>query len=391
MKKTVVVYTGNPIEMPPLLTLLRLLIAIGEDVSFVGIDWWDYYDAIASTGAKCYSVHVTNWSISFWRHPVKRLVRHLLRLKHLNDYRQSLWSAIDSAREGDENFVLWSCSMYTAALLGDRALELGRRHVHTFFELGDEQGSGLSGFTVSKFYASATIVECEINRAEIIKVLKNLPRRPFVMPNCQYGLPRSRNLPVRNGKASAIIKDWHNRFVFLYQGGFVSDRAGIVDVLDWLCDEFKDDVIAIMLYKSELNFEKLRKHNNLWIVPYVPAPFHLDITSHASVGVAYYTSGTTIYSPLNALYCAPNKIYEYAAFGLPTLGNDVPGLRYTVGASGAGECFSSLSKEDVVAAARKIKSQYEAYSKRATKFFDDTDMVAKTKEVIDFARCKETL
>ena len=38
-------------------------------------------------------------------------------------------------------------------------------------------------------------------------------------------------------------------------------------------------------------------------------------------------SGFTI---LNALYCAPNKIYEYAGCNIPMIGTDVLGLKRTV-------------------------------------------------------------
>ena len=47
-------------------------------------------------------------------------------------------------------------------------------------------------------------------------------------------------------------------------------------------------------------------------ISHIDAPEHLDVTSHAYVGLVTYS-----YKSLNNIFCAPNKIWEYAAFGVP--------------------------------------------------------------------------
>lgn len=65
----------------------------------------------------------------------------------------------------------------------------------------------------------------------------------------------------------------------------------------------------------------------------IPAPLHLEITSHATIGVVFYSDET-----LNKAFCAPNKIYEYSGFGIPAIANCIPGLINTIGKSGAAVC-----------------------------------------------------
>jgi glycosyltransferase involved in cell wall biosynthesis len=100
-------------------------------------------------------------------------------------------------------------------------------------------------------------------------------------------------------------------------------------------------------------------------VPYVAPPNHLEITSHARVGVVVYDDST-----LNNVFCAPNKIFEYAACGIPMLTNDVPGLVGTVGRFGAGICLSTLSSERVADALLSLDNSYEDFAARAAQMFD---------------------
>ena len=116
-------------------------------------------------------------------------------------------------------------------------------------------------------------------------------------------------------------------------------------------------------------------------------PSHLTVTSHAHIGIAVYNASTFGgLSPLNAVYCAPNKIYEYAGFGIPTLGNNNPGLIYAIEASRAGECVREMKEKAIVAAAKKILENYESYSVAAKAFFDAVDMPTLIKTILISAR-----
>ena len=59
----------------------------------------------------------------------------------------------------------------------------------------------------------------------------------------------------------------------------------------------------------------------------------MEITSYARIGINFYRPNC-----LNKAFCAPNKIYEFSGFGIPIIGNDIPGLKNTIGLNNAGKC-----------------------------------------------------
>ncbi len=111
-----------------------------------------------------------------------------------------------------------------------------------------------------------------------------------------------------------------------------------------------------------------------FFIDFVKPPYHLEVTSHAHIGILTYTPVKNQYSPLNALYCAPNKIYEYAMLGVPMIGNNIPGLKIPFDTYQMGEIIKEFSSDDVVSAIKNIEENYEQYSDNALKFYADTDM-----------------
>ena len=104
-------------------------------------------------------------------------------------------------------------------------------------------------------------------------------------------------------------------------------------------------------------------------MPYISAPYHLEVTSHAYVGILIYTPVYgTFTSPLNSIYCAPNKIYEFSQFGIPMIGNDIPGLRYTIEYNKMGVCVPQMNTESFFDAIQKIAENYDTYSNNAINF-----------------------
>ena len=215
---------------------------------------------------------------------------------------------------------------------------------------------------------------------------------PFVLPNKPISHPRGRNLDVTDFDARKVIEKWKNKKVFLYQGALQSDRGELFKIIGWLCESLPEAIVAVMGKKNDTIDQLLSRHDNFSFVPFVAPPHHLEVTSHAHIGIAVYNGGS-IYglSPLNAVYCAPNKIFEYAGFGIPILCNDVPGLRYTVGSSGAGICLEDISKETVCSAARKLMSEYDTYSTNATRFFESVDMVKLVRKILDYSMESQVL
>ena len=82
------------------------------------------------------------------------------------------------------------------------------------------------------------------------------------------------------------------------------------------------------------------------------------------------------------MFCAPNKVYEYAGFGMPMLANDIPGLRARVAYSGAGVCFDRDDPREILSRLDFILAHYEELSANAVKYFEADDISAATDKIL---------
>lgn len=222
------------------------------------------------------------------------------------------------------------------------------------------------------------VIACEINRARIMKSWWKLNQLPYVMPNKSYiGVSDLAQYPVTKRIEDAILKI-KGRKCLMYQGLISSDRD--ITLLAKALKKMNSDYLLVLTGKDVYNgVDNLKRiYDNTIYLGYFPAPSHLFITQHAHIGVAYYDD-----SSLNNLFCAPNKIYEFAGFGIPTLGNDVPGLIYSIGLSRAGVCVNFNHIESIINALNDIETNYSEYSRNAINFFNTTDNLAVMREIVN--------
>jgi glycosyltransferase involved in cell wall biosynthesis len=222
------------------------------------------------------------------------------------------------------------------------------------------------------------VISCEINRARIMKSWWTLERLPYVMPNKSMVHPRELRLQALTERERFAIKEIENKKCIIYQGLISADRD--LSVLAEALSEIDSEYTLVLIGKEFYNgVEKIKKiYNKTIYLGFFPAPDHLKITSYAHVGVACYDD-----SSLNNLFCAPNKIYEYAGFGIPVLGNNVPGLLYSIGTAGAGICADFSNKNNIIEALKDIEDNYAEYSRNATIFYENTDNFQIMKEIIN--------
>ena len=377
----------RPIEiLPPVISLLRILKDLGEEVAYFGMTRTRTGLGILEELGVRYEIYPFEL-VGFRSNPFRRCWQKATQWIRPYLFRSWIWKRIRRLSIGEKDIVLWSSEMRTAAVLGDRALKFGKRHIQSLYELGDEAGKDYLGFDMDRLYATATLIECEYNRAHILKAEKGIDRLPFVLPNKPYAHPRKRAIPISDVKAAAVVESWKGKRVFLYQGGIQNDRGHLLRLIESLCESQPDAIVAIMGRSSPLVDELARKYKNVSYVPFISPPHHLEITSHADVGIAYYQGGAIWgLSPLNPVYCAPNKIYEYSGFGIPLICNDIPGLKYTIEQYHAGICLDDITNESVSAAAQTILSRYQEYSDNAQNFFDAVDVASEVKKILAYAR-----
>ena len=380
----------DPIQgLPPAISLLRLLKDAGETMVAIGLCQDKTTVSILSEIGIDYRLYSYR-NVKFRDPPCYRIWQKLTRCIRPYLMRRWVWRQIDEIVGRESNAILWSIEMPATAILGNRALSYGRRHVVSLYELGDERGKSLWGFDIDEMYRTATLIECEYNRAHILKAEKGISRLPFVIPNKPYAHARKRMTFVSDPMAAKVVKAWDGKRVFLYQGALNNDRGSLLVLVEKMCQLFPDCVVAVMGRENQVTRRLQQQYPNFSFVPYVAPPHHLEVTSHADVGVAYYGGGSVFgLSPLNPVYCAPNKIFEYAGYGMPILCNDNPGLYYSVVQNGAGVALPSFEDEVVRSAGRALLDGYDRYSAQATKLFESVDLEKLVLQVVSFARGRE--
>ena len=231
--------------------------------------------------------------------------------------------------------------------------------------------------------SASKIVCCEYNRSMITKSFFNLDITPQVIPNKPNF--NNKDVPKLSKDIYEKIKD---KKVILYQGVFNFPERK----LDTLCEAIKllpIEYIILLVgdsceYKDLL--ESKYKSDKVIFIDFIPFPAYLSITSNAYIGyITYCSPENNIYQSLNTLYCAPNKIYEYAQCNLPIISNDLPAIRDVLNKYRFGEICDDSSPEEIANKILKIDKNYTKYSNQCSGFVDSfhlSDTLDKLLEIV---------
>lgn len=388
MQPTVIVIQYKKLEfLPPVMALLLALKAVGRTVHFIGVSS-EAGEAFLCRNDIPHTFLPYDYSLYINNSLMTKVTHRLARAWRFYPCRGALARAIDAvaAKNGGGAPTLWFVDTQSAALLGNRFGRYPRRLV-SIFELAEDNGRKWWGFDFGRFLRSTTVVVPEYNRAHILKEHYGLNSLPCVVANKPSGHPRTTDCPL-TFEAQKVFDMIGNRPVFLYQGVWTSDRADVGRILETIA-RCRPNYCVLTLPGNEAVKKLLAPYSNAFTLPYIAPPNHLAVTSRATVGIAVYNaSGQTDLQRLNAVYCAPNKIYEYAGFAIPTLGNNIPGLKYTVEVAGAGVCCD-IDEASILAAADRLVSNIDLYRKNATRFFDETDLNAQVRAALQAAEGDE--
>lgn len=288
-------------------------------------------------------------------------------LKTANLFKKRVKHDLDSLQYD----ILWIIHERTAVGLNE-ILE-GRKYILTCYEFRDTNEPDLHKPLISLCQNAQVNVVCEFNRAWISRISFGLKQTPMVLPNKPF------KHPLRRGLANDLLKPSEEKII-LYQGIITRERN-----LDGMCkaiSSLKGFKLVFMGKKTDYYEELKKKYPNIEYIGFAKSPKHLNVTSNAYIGLVTYEP-----QDINCVYCAPNKIWEYAGFGIPMIANNIPGLVYTVGSNKCGICTDTDSEAMIVSAVKEIDANYEEYSRNAKDFYDSCDINFIVNDIID-AYCK---
>ena len=364
--KTITVIELNDInEYPPVQNLIRVLLSKGYKVNLIGKN-------IASI-----SIDISENSNFHGFETARYNVVHSKIQSVINRFFITVQSRRLLKILGSESDYIWTTSMVCVKILGKRVLKY--KNVLQLMELAE------FGFLFRNRYFKFPIkkiaqlswktVVPEINRAYIQKAWWHLSKCPVVLPNKPYSIDFGN---ITDELKPVIQKmQLEKRKIILYLGTLGTEREFrlIADVIG----KSKDFVLYIAgkvhSIQEQRKVEELEKKYGCIYVGGFNPPKHLAIVKYAHIGLLPYnpteTAGLSI---LNALYCAPNKIWEYSGFGVPMVGSDVLGLKFPFEQWNIGCCCDLNNEISIIKAIHYVDKNHDVMSQNCYRFYASVDL-----------------
>lgn len=368
MKTITIVEVNNVMDYPPIISLVKNLLNNGNRVKLIAYNANELMDEIHDK---------KNFSYYSLKHTEegdagKNILKHIIkRITLSNEVRTEVKKAmLDSD-------ILWTTSNNTVRVLGKDILKY--KNVMQLMEL---MQYGYFYKKILKYNIedlarkSWKVVVPEENRAYIQRAWWNLKELPYILPNKPYSIDDYEISDDMYGALERIRNE--KRRIVMYLGGIWPDRD-----LSKFADAIKkcgDDYCLYVIGKASdaeqrRKLEKMIENRNVEYLGFFKPPKHLEFLKYAYIGLLpYKPSSAGVYSELNALYCAPNKIYEYAAYGVPMIGSDVLGLKKPFEKFGIGKICDIDNVESISRTIKSIEADHASMSKKCSKFYNDIDL-----------------
>lgn len=356
--KFLVIHKDKIYNIPPLISAMYILCDLGHEVELItcGVNE-QLQKEFSSKQIKYTILPYSNAKNNFFKVyeylKFKKEVKKILTLKH--------------------DHILWIEGANTIRALGN--VIKSNQYILQISELNENSKPQLRA--IGKVIKEAKIVFMpEYNRSVLYQVWFGLKTRPVVLPNKPYFVPDEKELKKLMGKYEKQLKQIEGKKVVLYQGYIGKDRdiSPIVKAVKRMGNDF---IVLAVGKDCDMIREYQMIDPRIVHIDFMPAPDYLLFTSIAYIGVLSYVPDC-----MNNIFCAPNKIFEYSAFGLPMIGNDIPGLK-TLEYENAGVVVDVNDEDSVLAAIRKIDANYSVYSKSAKALYDKTDNMETIKKALE--------
>lgn len=246
----------------------------------------------------------------------------------------------------------------------------------TYLELLDHKKNRIKFLRNISQHAKA-VITCEETRSYLMQYWFGLKNLPYTIPNKPYDIKVAKNAPITTDKGKYVIQKLAGHKYLIYQGIF--QNVEYLEIVATVLRDCYPDIYFVMMGIDKRGvFSKINKiYTNTINIDYIPSPLHLEITSNAYIGLLFYNPDS-----LNKAFCAPNKIFEYSCFGLPIIGNDIPGLKNTIGIAGAGIC-TEFSYGKIKEAIGTIVNNYDKFSDNSFRFYKSVDNTVTINKIIN--------
>ena len=346
---------------PPCVSQIRMLKTLGYDVEVLyGTSNESALKLLTKDNIPCYKVA-----------EIKDVAGS--KIEKMHDWYKFRCGVLNALKQYPKDTFLWFGTAESA--LPMKGALNGKKYVLSLLELLDDCPQKIK-FLKKLAQNAAAVTVCEETRGYIMRSWWGLSEVPYVFPNKPYNQITDRRHLPSIPETKEIVEKIKDKKVILYQG-ILQNTDEILEVEKAIRKMNAGYILLLMGIDKYHSVDKIKAlYSDVEYVSYIPAPYHLEITCYAHIGIVFYKNDT-----LNKVFCAPNKIYEYSGFGIPMLANDIPGLKNTVGNAGAAECME-MKAENIIAAIRKIEADYDTYSANAKKFFERTDNMKTMKKLM---------
>lgn len=361
--KIYIIHKSKLTFIPPVISEIKLLSELGYEVTVIdeGItDYWKkYFDEI---GVNYVEILPNNMNL------------FMKAYSYLN-FRKKVFCYLKSHNVDKSTSILWIEGAQTIFALGAKLLKY--RFVLQISELHEEIKYQFKA-TQKVVHDAKVVVLPEYNRALIFQAMHKIKKKPIILPNKPYFIPSQDEL----AKSASEYKEYCDYFtsnkVILYQG-IINDERNLTSFVKAV-KSFQGEYKLVLMGKDCGLVERYKKIDpSIVHISFIPAPHYLIMTSLCHIGIVMYKPEC-----LNTIYCAPNKTFEYASFGKPMLGNDIPGLK-VIDDNKMGSTVDESCETNIVEAIKWIEQNYSQCSSNSKKYFENTDNKEVIKRIIDIA------
>ncbi len=374
--KHIIIQVEDIFKYPPTITLLNILTYFNQEVSLVNA----FESAEVNNLCQKKGIKLINLKVRYdlKENGIKKLIK-------IPIIRKSIKEIVMNNRDDS---IFWIMTSTTMKCIGSNMWN--SRYVLYMYELYEKlkYHKLIPYFQIdlNKLFNNASlIIECEKNRSYIAQALFNLDVKPVVIPNKPYlfGMTEQISLNKADSKLSQIneiLKEATEKYVILYQGVIDDERP--IHLFSKAVEQLGDKFLLIIMSDQIDKLEYIGTNTRL--ISFIEPPTHLEITKKADLGILVYKpSNSSETSYLNSLYCAPNKIFEYAMFDIPMIGNNVPGLANVLEEHGVGRCFDSLEISEIKKIIKFMYENHAMFKGRARKYYDSVDNIEAFRKVIE--------